>query len=138
MGRHPVSYTIWRMLSVPWIAGLLVVAPVVNWLRKRSWAERAKGPSLYAAIGAGAGAVALGLGLVLGTPIGEYVSDQAVQWSMCPIVRGSAAAFLTVALIVAVGSLATELVMRGFVVELAREFTKNDWVAVVIGALVEA
>jgi hypothetical protein len=37
-----------------------------------------------------------------------------------------------------VGSLASELVLRGFVVELGREFTRNNVVAVVMGALAEA
>lgn len=126
------------MLSVPWLVGLLVLATLVNWLRKHSWAERARGPGLYAAIGAGAGLVALGLAIVAGTPLVERFTDQAVQWSMYPIVRGSVSAFITIALVVAVGALASELVLRGFVVELAHEFTHSGIAAVLMGALVEA
>ena len=44
----------------------------------------------------------------------------------------------TVALIVAVGCLASELVFRAFLVELGHEFTKNYAVAVVVAALAEA
>jgi hypothetical protein len=119
------------MASVPLIAGLLVVATVVNWLRKHSWA------GLYAAIGAGAGLVALVLALVIGTPAVEGVTDQAVQWSAYPVVRGSVSTFVMVAIVVAVGALATELVLRGFVVELGREFTRSGPVAVLMGALAE-
>ncbi|HTL35145.1 MAG TPA: CPBP family glutamic-type intramembrane protease [Kofleriaceae bacterium] len=125
------------MASVPLIAGLLVVATVVNWLRKHSWAERVRGPGLYAAIGAGAGLVALVLALVIGTPAVEGVTDQAVQWSAYPVVRGSVSTFVMVAIVVAVGALATELVLRGFVVELGREFTRSGPVAVLMGALAE-
>jgi hypothetical protein len=126
------------MVSVPWIAGLLVVATLVSWLRKRSWAERVRGPAIYAAIGAGAGLVALGIGLLFATPVVEGFTDQAVNWSMYPVVRGSVTTFVMVAIVVAVGSLASELVLRGFVVELGREFTRNNVVAVVMGALAEA
>src|SRR6185295_1780978 len=102
------------------IAGLLVAATLVNWLRKHSWAERVRGPGLYAAIGAGAGLVALVLALLIGTPAVEGFTDQAVQWSSYPVVRGSVSTFVMVAIVVAVGALATELVLRGFVVELGR------------------
>lgn len=126
------------MPSALWLAGLFGVATVVNWLRKRSWAERMRGPGLYAAIGAGAGLVALVVALVAGTPLVEWFTRGAVQWSVYPIVRGSVSAFVTVALIVAVGSLAAELALRGFIVELGLEFTRSSWVAVVMGALAEA
>jgi hypothetical protein len=126
------------MVSVPWIAGLLVIATLVNWLRKRSWAERVRGPGIYAAVGAAAGLVGLGLAVLLGTPVVESVTNQAVQWSTYPVVRGSIGTFVTVAIVVSVASLATELVLRGFVVELGREFTRSNGVAVMMGGLAEA
>jgi membrane protease YdiL (CAAX protease family) len=126
------------MVPVTWLAGLVFVASLANWLRKRSWAERMRGPGIYAAIGAGAGAIALVLAIVFVTPLIERMSDQAVQWSMYPIVRGSGTAFITVALIVAVGCLASELVFRAFVVELGHEFTRNYAVAIMVAALAEA
>lgn len=126
------------MLPVPWLAGLLVLATLVNWLRKRSWQERIRGPRLYAAIGAAAGVVALGLAIVAGTPLVERFTDQAVQWSTYPIVRGSASALFTIGLVVAVGALASELVLRGFIVELSHEFTHSGIAAVLMGGLVEA
>jgi hypothetical protein len=126
------------MISVPWIAGLLVAATLVNWLRKRSWADRVRGPALYAAIGAGAGLVALMLAILLGTPAVEGFTDQAVQWSSYPVVRGSMSTFVMVAIVVAVGSLASELVLRGFVVELSYEFTRSNVASVLMGALAEA
>lgn len=133
-----VSYTIRAMVSVTWLAGLVALASLANWLRKRSWTERMRGPGIYAAIGAGAGAIALALAIILGTPLIEGASDQAVQWSTYPIVRGSGVGFFTVALIVAVGCLASELVFRAFVVELGYEFTHNYAVAIVVAALAEA
>jgi hypothetical protein len=120
------------------IAGLLAVATLVNWLRRRSWADRVRGPRVYAAIGAGAGLVALVLAVLLGTPAIEGFTDQAIQWSSYPIVRGSTTAFVTVAIVVAVGSLASELVLRGFVVELSHEFTRSNIASVLMGALGEA
>jgi membrane protease YdiL (CAAX protease family) len=125
------------MVPVTWLAGLVLVASIVNWAHKRSWTERMRGPGVYAAIGAAAGAGALVFALFF-TPLIEGYSGQAVQWSMYPIVRGSAAGFLTVALIVAVGCLASELVFRAFLVELGHEFTKNYAVAIVVAALAEA
>lgn len=125
------------MVPVTWLAGLVLVASIVSWLRKRSWTERMRGPGVYAAIGAGAGAAALLFALFF-TPMIEGYSGQAVQWSMYPIVRGSGTAFFTVALIVAVSCLASELVFRAFLVELGHEFTKNYAVAIVVAALAEA
>lgn len=125
------------MVPVTWLAGLVLVASIVSWLRKRSWTERMRGPGIYAAMGAGVGAVALLFALFF-TPLIEGYSGQAVQWSMYPIVRGSGTAFFTVALIVAVGCLASELVFRAFLVELGHEFTKNYAVAIVVSALAEA
>ena len=125
------------MVPVTWLAGLVLVASIVSWLRKRSWAERMRGPGVYAAIGAGAGAIALVFALFF-TPLIEGYAGQAIQWSMYPIVRGSGTAFFTVALIVAVGCLASELVFRAFVVELGYEFTRNYAVAIVVAALAEA
>ena len=125
------------MVPVTWLAALLLAASIVNWLRKRSWTERMRGPGVYAAIGAGAGAGALLFALFF-TPMIEGYSGQAVQWSMYPIVRGSGTAFFTVALIVAVGCLASELVFRAFLLELGHEFTKNYAVAIVVAALAEA
>jgi membrane protease YdiL (CAAX protease family) len=125
------------MVPVTWLAALLLAASVVSWLRKRSWTERMRGPGIYAAIGAGAGAGALVFALFF-TPMIEGYSGQAVQWSMYPIVRGSGTAFVTIALLIAVGSLASELVFRAFLVELGHEFTKNYAVAIVVAALAEA
>jgi membrane protease YdiL (CAAX protease family) len=125
------------MVPVTWLAALLLAASIVSWLRKRSWTERMRGPGVYAAIGAAAGAGALVFALFV-TPMIEGYAGQAVQWSMYPIVRGSGTAFFTVALIIAVGCLASELVFRAFLVELGHEFTKNYAVAIVVAALAEA
>ena len=125
------------MVPVTWLAALLLAASIVSWLRKRSWTERMRGPGINAAIGAGAGAGALVFALFF-TPMIEGYSGQAVQWSMYPIVRGSGTAFVTVALLIAVGCLASELVFRAFLVELGHEFTKNYAVAIVVAALAEA
>lgn len=125
-------------LPVPVVIPLLVAASLSLWLRGRSWLAVLKGPALYAAIGAAAGAVALVISLVFGTPIVERITGGAVQWSMYPIVRGSPGTFATVAVIVAVGALAAELVLRGWLVERVLELRGPPMLAIAVGALAEA
>lgn len=142
-------------LPVPAAVPLLVVASFSLWLRGRSWAEVTKGPAQFAAIGAAAGALALALALALGTPAIEAITDYAVQWSMQPVVRGNVATFAIVAVIVAASAAASELVLRGWIVErvlgLPRarnrrgaeraselELRRHRILAVIVGALAEA
>lgn len=125
-------------LPIPVVIPLLVAASLSLWLRGRSWLAVLRGPGLHAAIGAAAGALGLAISLALGTPLVERVTGGAVQWSMYPIVRGSPGAFVTVAILVAVGALAAELVLRGWIVERVLELRGPPALAVVAGAVAEA
>jgi hypothetical protein len=140
-------------LPIPTVVPLLAAASLSMWLRGRSWASVVRSPALAARDRAGAapgtlttqvlgglaaGAVALAVSLFAATPLVEQVTDQAVQWSMYPIVRGQPAALATLAVLVVVTSLAAELVLRGWIVERALELRAPALVAVLIGALAEA
>jgi hypothetical protein len=125
-------------LPIPVVIPLLAAGSVSLWVRGRSWMEVLKGPSLYAAIGAVAGLVALVTGLVIGTPLVENLTGGAVQWSMYPIVRGSPQAAVMIAVLVVIGSVASELVLRGWLVERVLELGGHPVVAVTLGAIAEA
>ena len=125
-------------LPVPVVVPLLIAASISLWLRGRSWSGVVKGPALYAAIGAVAGGLALGLALVVSTPLLEAITDYAVQWSMYPIVRGSGAQAIMVAIVVGVSAVAAELVLRGWIVERVLELRGHPVLAIVIGAIAEA
>jgi hypothetical protein len=129
-------------MPVTVIVALLAVASVTMWLRGKSWTHVIKGPAVYAAIGAAAGLIALVLALVVATPLVEGVTDWAVQWSTYPVARGSAAQAILVAIVVGVGALAAELVLRGFIVEtvldLAGDRPGARLLAILVGAVGEA
>ena len=125
-------------LPVPAVVPLLIAASLSLWLRGRSWAAVVKGPSLYAAIGAAVGALALVLALLVSTPLVEAITDYAVQWSMYPIVRGSSAQAIMVAIVVGISALAAELVLRGWLVERVLELRGHPVLAVLLGAIAEA
>ncbi|NVB80859.1 MAG: hypothetical protein HOV81_20850 [Kofleriaceae bacterium] len=126
-------------LPIPNVVPLLVLATISLYVRRTSWAERMRGPALYAAIGAIAGLVALVLAIFLGTPLVETLSDQAVNWSMYPVVRGSGVTAVTFAIVVGVGALASELVLRGWIVERVLELGRGSAVvAVMVGGFAEA
>ncbi len=125
-------------LPIPVVIPLLVAGSLSLWIRGRSWTDVLKGPAHHAAIGAAAGALGLVLALLLGTPLVERVTGGAVQWSMYPIVRGSTSAALTVALLVGVGALASELVLRGWLVERVLELGGSPVIAILVGAIAEA
>jgi hypothetical protein len=126
-------------LPIPSVVPLLVLASISLYVRRTSWADRMRGPALYAAIGAAAGVVALVLAIGLGTPLVEAVSDRAVNWSMYPVVRGSGTTAVTVAIVVGVGALASEVVLRGWIVERVLELGRGPAVlAVMVGGFAEA
>jgi hypothetical protein len=125
-------------LPVPVAVPLLVLASISLWLRGRSWAELVKGPAMYAAIGGAAGLLALALALLAATPLVEVITDQAVQWSMYPFARGSGGQAVMVAIVVGISAIASELVLRGWIVERVFEVRGHRVLAIVIGALAEA
>jgi hypothetical protein len=61
-----------------------------------------------------------------------------LEWSPYPIVRGNAAALFQVAIIVGAATIASELVLRGWVVERVFELGGGRALAVLAGALGEA
>jgi hypothetical protein len=117
---------------------LLIVASISMWLRGRSWTSVFKGPALFAAVGVVAGAAALVLALFVSTPLLESISDYAVQWSMYPVVRGSAGTTIMVSIVVGVSAVAAELVLRGWLVERVLELRGHPVLAILLGAIAEA
>ena len=120
------------------VIALLAVASVAMWLRGKSWARVLKGPAWRAGFGALAGFFALAIALLVATPLLQAITDDAIQWSMYPVVRGSSQQALLVAIVVGALALATELVLRGFVVDLLLELRLSPAVAVLAGALGDA
>jgi hypothetical protein len=57
---------------------------------------------------------------------------------MYPIVRGSAGAFSTITVLVGLGTVAAELVLRGWIVERVLELHGSPVLAVLVGAVAEA
>ncbi len=126
-------------LSIPVVIPLLAAASLSMWVRGRSFAQLTKGPALYAAIGLGAGLVSLAIAVAISTPLVERITDQAVVWSMYPMVRGSATAFATLTVLVGLGAVAAELVLRGWIVERVLELGRGNVVlAILVGAVAEA
>lgn len=126
-------------LPIPVVIPLLAAASLSLWARGRSFAAVTKGPAVFALLGLAAGIVGLGLALVIGTPLVERATDQAVQWSMYPVVRGSLEAFGAVGILVALGAIAAELVLRGWIVERVLELGRGNVVlAILVGAIAEA
>lgn len=125
-------------LPIPAAVPLLVVASASLWLRGHSWAAVSKGPALNAAIGGAAGTLALVLAVVAGAPAIERITDYAVQWSTYPVVRGNVSTFALVAVVVGASAAASELVLRGWIVERALELGAHRAIAVVVGAIADA
>jgi hypothetical protein len=103
--------------GVPVIVPLVIVATASRYARGGSWSELMRGGGAHVRIGALAGLAALALALVAGTPVVEAVTDRAVVWSQYPIVRGSLQQTLGVAIVVAAAAAASELALRGWIVD---------------------
>jgi len=133
---------------------LLVAGTLSRWVRGRSWAEvlrgglRATGEPLAAdawrglprlGVGALAGGLALALAVLAGTPAIEGLGQRAIEWSTYPIVRGNSTVFAMVAVYVAATAIATELALRGWLVERVLELSPGAPILpVLVGALAEA
>ena len=118
---------------------LVIAGTVSRWLRRRSWGDVVRGGSAHAAIGAGVGVIALVAAIVIGTPLVESVGQRGVEWSAHPIVRGNLSIAAIVILQVAVVALATELALRGWIVERVIELSPGPVaLPVFVGALAEA
>ncbi|HWO22603.1 MAG TPA: CPBP family glutamic-type intramembrane protease [Kofleriaceae bacterium] len=149
--RHLVPFEVLAVLAiavvplpepVPAALPLLVVASLSLWLRGRSWADVIGGPvrgSTAAAVGALAGGLALGFALLAGAPAIELLGPRAVEWSAHPIVRGNLSLLALVAVYVAATAVATELALRGWIVERVLELSPGPPVLpVLVGAFAEA
>lgn len=125
--------------ALPIALPLFVAASLARWVRGKSWSDVVRGPASRAAIGALAGLVALALALVLATPVIEYGSQRAIEWTQFPLARGNAQMFAFASLQVVLLAVAWELALRGWIVERVLELSPGPSVLpVLVGALAEA
>ena len=126
-------------LALPVGIPLVLAASVMRWLRGRSWAELFRGGVLHAGVGAIAGALALAVAVIAATPMVEALAARAVEWSMFPVVRGSAAQLGMVLMLVGLGAVCAELAFRGWLVERVLELSPGPpYLPVLLGGLAEA
>jgi hypothetical protein len=125
--------------AVPVALPLFVVATASRWIRRREWSQRMRGDGFTPASSVIAGLVALAIAVVAGTPFVEQMSGRAVEWSAFPVVRGSGSQLVLVALIVIAMAVASELALRGWIVERVLELSPGPPVLpVLVGAMAEA
>ena len=131
---------VWPMPELlPVALPLVAVASVSRWLRRRSWAEVARGGASHTAIGATVGLVGLAIAVLIGTPVIETVGQRGIEWSEHPIVRGNLTVAAIVMLQAAVVALATEMALRGWIVERMLELSPGPPVLpIFVGAVAEA
>jgi hypothetical protein len=123
---------------VPIALPLVVIATASRWLRRRSWDQLLQSSRGTAAVGLAAGVAALAIALIAGTPFVEAMSGRAVEWSAFPIVRGNISQGVLVALIVTAMAVATEVALRGWVVERVLELSPGPAILpVLVGAIAE-
>lgn len=122
--------------QIPVILPLLIAASAARWAAGKSFAGVTR--AQYVGIGVIVGLAALVLSLVIGTPIAESLSDRAVQWAEYPMVRGQPSMFLAFGTIVLAVAVASELVLRGWIVERVLERGGTKAIAVMVGAIAEA
>ena len=124
--------------ALPVALPLLVVASASRWLRGRDWSQLLHGGS-RAWVGAAAGLAALAAAVAVGTPFVELMSGRLVEWSEFPIVRGNPSQLAVVALIVVAMAVASELALRGWIVDRVLELSPGPPVLpVLVGAIAEA
>lgn len=125
--------------ALPIALPLIVAATASRWIRRREWSELLVAGSATASIGAAAGAAGLAIAFVAGTPFVEAMSGRAVEWSAFPIVRGNASQLVLVGLIVIAMAVASELALRGWIVERVLELSPGPAILpVLVGAIAEA
>jgi hypothetical protein len=123
---------------VPVALPLLVAASASRWARGRPWSEVLRSDGWTVAVAAAAGLAALAIALVAGTPLVERMTRSTVEWSVFPVVRGSPGQLFAVALVVIAMAIASELALRGWVVERLLELAPGPPVLpVLLGAIAE-
>ena len=139
---------------MPAVLPLLLVASLSRWLRGRSWADVVRAPAgsaggaggvggvgiaTAAAVGAAAGLGALGFAVLAGAPAIEMLGERAVEWSAHPLVRGNPSMLALFAIYVVATAVATELALRGWIVDRVLELSPGPPVLpVLVGAFAEA
>ena len=125
--------------AVPVALPLFVAATASRWARRREWSQLMHAGAWTAASSVVVGFVALAIAVVAGTPFVEQMSGRAVEWSAFPVVRGSGSQLVLVALIVIAMAVASELALRGWIVERVLELSPGPPVLpVLVGAMAEA
>lgn len=89
-------------------------------------------------IGAAAGVLGLVISLVLATPALQVGGGQAVQWTMFPMVRGSAEQLFSVAVLLVALAVAQELIFRRWLLERSYQLGASGSGAIMIAAAAEA
>jgi hypothetical protein len=132
----------WTIASpgLPAAVPLVIAASASRYLRGGSWSELMRGGNDQLLVGAVAGGAALVVAVLVATPAVEAIADRSVEWSAFPVVRGSAVRAGTVAVLVAALSVASELAMRGWIVERVAELSRRSSrvMPVLVGAIAEA
>lgn len=125
--------------TMPIALPLLVVATASRWVRRRDWAQLMRADRWTVAVGVAAGLAALAIAFAAGSPFVELMSGRLVEWSEFPVVRGSASQLVLVALIVIAMAIASELALRGWIVERMLELSPGPPILpVLVGAIAEA
>jgi hypothetical protein len=127
-------------LPVPAQLPLLLIALISYTIRRKPWSERWVGGQSRALVGATMGAVALAIAVAIG-PVLEAQTGGLVGWTRHGIVRGKVDAFVTFAMIVAALAVATEIIMRGWILERIRELVSGRIgvaIAIAVTAAIEA
>jgi membrane protease YdiL (CAAX protease family) len=123
---------------VPVALPLLVVASASRWARGRPWSQVLGPGGSTTWVGAAAGLAALAIAVVVATPVVERMTRSTVEWSAFPVVRGSPPQLFAVALVVIAMAIATELALRGWIVERVLELAPGPPVLpVLVGAIAE-
>jgi membrane protease YdiL (CAAX protease family) len=97
-------------------APLLLMALISYGIRRKTWTERLASDGFRWAVGAATGAVALGIAFAV-APVLEARTGGLVAWSNHGMVRGKLEMFASMALIVGALAAATELIMRGWILD---------------------
>jgi len=117
---------------------LLVVATASRWARGRPWSQVLRADGWTTAVATAAGLAALAVALAAGTPLVERMTRSPVEWSAFPIVRCSPPQLFAVALVVIAMAIASELALRGWIVERVLELAPGGPVLpVLVGAIAE-
>jgi membrane protease YdiL (CAAX protease family) len=107
-------------LPIPAQLPLLAMALISYKVRSLPWAPRFASAGVVWAVAAAMGVVALGLALVV-TPALEARTGGLVAWTREAVVRGNPQMLVAAAVIISALTAATEVVMRGWILERIRE-----------------